>query len=100
MKILLHGISEIFLPMLSSRTFVVSQLIFKSVIHLEFILVYGVSWLVEFHFFAYTCPDLPAPFMEEAIFTPFYASVPFVKYQLTTETWVYLLIFKPMSRSL
>ena len=42
-KILLHGISEIFLPMFSSRTFMMSQLIFKSFIHLEFIFVYGVS---------------------------------------------------------
>ena len=42
-KILLHGISEIFLPMFSSRTFMVSWLIFKSFIHLEFIFVYGVS---------------------------------------------------------
>ena len=43
MKILLHGISEIFLPMISSRILVVSHLIFKSFIHFEFILVYGVS---------------------------------------------------------
>ena len=43
MKILLHGISEIFLPMFSSRTFMVSWLTFQSFIHLEFILVYGVS---------------------------------------------------------
>ena len=43
-KILLCGISKIFLPMFSSRTFMVSQLIFKSFIHLEFIFVYGVSW--------------------------------------------------------
>ena len=44
MKILLRGISEIFLPMFSSRTFMVSQLIFKSFIHLEFIFVSFVSW--------------------------------------------------------
>ena len=37
MKILLHGISENFLPIFSSRTFMVSQLIFKSFIHLEFV---------------------------------------------------------------
>ena len=43
-KILLHEISEISLPMFSSRTLMVSQLIFKSFIHLEFIFVYGVSW--------------------------------------------------------
>ena len=40
-KILLHGISEIFLPMFSYRTFMVSQFIFKSYIHLEFIFVCG-----------------------------------------------------------
>ena len=42
-KILLHGISEIFLAMFPSRTFMVSRLIFKSFIHLELIFVYGVS---------------------------------------------------------
>ena len=36
-KILLHGMSEIFLLMVFSRTIIVSQLIFKSFIHLEFI---------------------------------------------------------------
>ena len=49
MKMLLHGMSEIFLPMLSSRTFIVLQLTFKSFIHLEFIFVYGVR-VIEFHF--------------------------------------------------
>ena len=43
-KTLLCGISEIFLPMFSSRTFMVSRFIFKSFIHLEFIFVSGVSW--------------------------------------------------------
>ena len=43
-RMLLHGMSEIFLPMFSSRTFMVLQLIFKSFIHLKFIFVYGVSW--------------------------------------------------------
>ena len=43
-KIVLHGISEIFLTMFSSRTLIVSRFIFKSFIHLQFIFVYGVSW--------------------------------------------------------
>ena len=43
-RMLMRGMSEIFLPMFSSRTFMVLQLIFKSFIHLEFIFVYGVSW--------------------------------------------------------
>ena len=87
-KILLCGISEIFLSIFSSRTFMISQLIFKSFVHLVFIFVYGVSWGVKFllhflccfFFFACSCPDLLIPFVEEAIFTPFYASFPFVEY--------------------
>ena len=43
-RMLLHGMSEIFLSMFSSRTFMVLQLTFKSFIHLEFIFVCGVSW--------------------------------------------------------
>ena len=41
---LLRGMSEIFLPIFSSKTFMVLRLIFKSFIHLEFIFVYGVTW--------------------------------------------------------
>ena len=37
-RMLLRGMSEIFLPMFSSRTFRVSQLIFKSFIHLNLLL--------------------------------------------------------------
>ena len=43
-KMLLRGMSEIFLAMFSSRTFMMLRVIFKSFIHFEFILVYGVSW--------------------------------------------------------
>ena len=74
-KMLLRGISEIFRPMLSCRTFKVSRLIFKSFIHLEFIFVYGVKLVVKFHFFACSCPALPTPFVEEAIFAPYYLSL-------------------------
>ena len=49
-RMLLCGMSEIFLPMFSSRTFMVLRLIFKSFIHLEFIFVYGVSWWLSFIF--------------------------------------------------
>ena len=80
MRMLLRGMSEIFLPMFSSRTFMVLPLIFKSFIHLEFIFVYGVKLVIEFHFFACSCPDLPTPSVEEAIFAPFYAPSSFVKY--------------------
>ena len=43
-RMLLRGMSQIFLTMFSSRTFMVLRLVFKSFIHLEFIFVYGVSW--------------------------------------------------------
>ena len=43
-RMLLHGIPEIFLLMFTSGTSMVLQLIFKSFIHLELIFVYGVSW--------------------------------------------------------
>ena len=81
-KILLHGISEIFLPMFLSRTFMVSGLILKSFIHLEFIFVYGVNWWSSFFFFfffACICPDLPTPFVEEVILIAFYAAASFVE---------------------
>ena len=78
-RMLLREISEIFLPMFFSRTLMVSRLMFKSFIHLEFIFVYGVSWCSSFIFFACSCPALPTPFVEEALFTPFYTVVPFVE---------------------
>ena len=49
-RMLLRRMSEIFLLMFSSRTFMVLWLIFKSFIHLEFIFVYGISWWLSFIF--------------------------------------------------
>ena len=79
-RMLLHRMSEIFLPMISWRTFMVLGLIFQSFIHREFIFVYGVCWWSSFIFFAHSCPDLPTPFLQEAILAPFYAPASFVKY--------------------
>ena len=53
--------------------------------------VYFCVWckvVVEFNFFACSCPYLTTPFVEEAIFTLFYASAHFVKYYLTIKAWV------------
>ena len=77
-KMLLHAMSEISLTMFSSRTFMVSGLIFKSFIHCVFIFVHGVSWWLSF-ILCMTCPDLPTPFVEEAILLPF-VPAPCVKY--------------------
>ena len=80
-KILLHGMSEMFLLIFSSRTYMVSWLKFKSFIHLELIFVYGVSWWSSFFFFfLHVAVQIFQHHLSEAIFTPFYASAPFVKY--------------------
>ena len=81
--------SEIFLPMFPCNSYMLLQPIFVSSTHLEFIFVYNTSWWLSFIFFACSCPNLLIPSVEEAIFTLFYAPVPFVKYLLAIETWVY-----------
>ena len=79
-EILLHEISEIFLPVFSSRTLMVSWVIFKSFIHLEFLFVYGVSWWSSFIFCACSCPGLPTSFVEDTTFTALHAPAPFNEY--------------------
>ena len=44
-----------------------------------FLCIVQVSCWISF-FFACSCPDLPTSFVEEAVFTPFYAPATFVKY--------------------
>ena len=59
----------------------VSQLIFKSFIYFEFILVHGVG--LVFCLFVCFCmynPVLPTPFIQVVIFTSLYAFASFVKY--------------------
>ena len=49
--------------MFSSRSFTVSVLTFRSLIHFEFVFVYGVR--ERFHSFTCSCPVFPAPVIEE-----------------------------------
>ena len=79
-RMLLHGMSEIFLPIFSSRTFMVLQLIFKSFIHLEFIFVYGVSWRSSFFFLHVAVQISQHHLLKKLFFAPFYAPASFVKY--------------------
>ena len=67
------------LPMFSSKSFIVSGLTFRSLIHFEFIFVYGVRECSNFillhvavHFFS------PATLIEETIFPPLYILASFV----------------------
>ena len=45
--------------------------------------------MIEFHIFARSCPDLPTPFAEEAVFTPFYAPASLCQILIDQKTWVY-----------
>ena len=63
-KILLRAMSEILLPMFSSRIFMVLGLKFKSLIHFEFFSCVWCKKVVLFHFYACICPIFPIPFIE------------------------------------
>ena len=56
--------SQSVLPMFSSKSFTVSGLTFRSLIHFEVIFVYGVR--------VYS-PVFPAPISEETVFSPVYS---------------------------
>ena len=55
------------LPMFS-LSFMVSGLSFRSLVHFEFIFVYGVKKCSNFIFLQCSCQVFPAPLIEEAVF--------------------------------
>ena len=48
---------------------------------------------VVIHSFTYSCPVFPAPFIEEAVFDPFYILASFVKNKVPIGAWVYFWAF-------
>ena len=60
MKIFVRLMSENVLPMFSSRSLMVSFLIFKSLSNFEFIFAHGVRVYSSFTDFACSCPGFPA----------------------------------------
>jgi len=73
--------SESVLPMFSSRSFIVSGLMLRSLIYFEFIFVNGVR------------PDFPAPLVKEIVFNPLYIVASFVKDKVSIGAWIYFLAF-------
>ena len=61
------------------RTFIVSQLIFKSFLHLEFIVVYGISWWSSF-IFSHVQSSSPNTIYWRGCFYSIVCSCPLVKY--------------------
>ena len=57
------------LTMITS-SFIVSDIAFKSLTHLEVTFVYVVKIVAQFHPFAYGCPVFQTPFIDEAIISP------------------------------
>ena len=81
------------LPMFSYKSFIVSGLTFRSLIHFEFIFVYGVRKCSNFVLLHVAVQFFPAPFIEEAVFAPLYILASFVKNKVPIGTWVYSLGF-------
>ena len=63
-------------PMFSARSFMVSDLTFRSLIH--FIFVYGIEEMFQSHSFTCNCLVFLAPLVEETIFSPLCIPVSFV----------------------
>ena len=69
-------------------------LTFRSLIHFEFIFVYGVRKRSKFHSFTHSSPVFPAPFIEEAVLnTPLYILASFAKKEVPTGAWIYFWAF-------
>ena len=80
------------LLMFSSKSFTVSGLTFRSLIHLSLSLCMVLrSVLVSF--FYISCPVFQAPFIEEAVFAPLYIFTFFVKNKVPIGAWVYFCAF-------
>ena len=75
--------SSRFSPMLSSRSFIVLQFMFGSIIYFELVFVKGMKYKSKFICFACGCPVVLVPFVAEMISAPLFWFCFFVKDQLT-----------------
>ena len=73
---LLSFMSESVWPVFSSKSFIMSGLISRSLIHLEFIFVYSVRKCSNF---ILVHVAFPAPLIEGAVFSPLYILASFVR---------------------
>ena len=80
-------------PMFSSRSFIVSGLTFRSLIHFEFIFVCGVRKWSSFILLQVVNPVFPAPLVKEMVFSPLYILASFVKDKVSLGAWIYLWAF-------
>ena len=74
--------------MFSSKSFIVSGLTFRSLIHFEFTFVYGVRKCSNFILSHVAVQFFPEPFIEEAVFAPLYSLASFAKNRVPISAWV------------
>ena len=86
------------LSMFSSKSFIVSGLTFRSLIHFEFIFVYGVRSVLVSFFYRWLTGFL-APLVIEIVFAPLYIFASFVKNKGRIGAWIYLWAFYLVSLS-
>ena len=79
--------------MFSSKSFLVSDLKFRSLIHLEFIFVYGVRKCYNFNLLHVAVQVFPAPFIEQAVLAQLYILASFIKNKVSIDAWAYFWAF-------
>ena len=95
-EILLWFMSEsVWAVFSSNKSFVVSGLPFRYLVHFAFIFVCCVRECSYFILLTCSHPVFPAPFIEETVFSPLYIIASFFIDQLTIGFWVYFWAFYP-----
>ena len=84
--------SESVSPMFFSRSFIVSGLTFRSLIHFEFIFVNGVRKCSSSFFYRWLT-SFPSTTVKEIVFSPLYIFASFVKDKVSIGVWTYLWAF-------
>ena len=81
------------LPMVSSKSFIVSGLTFRSLIHFEFIFVYGVRTCSNFTLLHIAVQFSQHYLMKRLSLPPLYILASFVKNKIPIGAWVYFWVF-------
>ena len=85
-------VGEFFLPMFSSRSFILSGLTFRFLIHFEFIFVYGVRKRSSY-ILLQVVDQFPQHHLLKKFFNPLYILAFFVKDKVSIGAWIYLWAF-------
>ena len=85
--------SESVLPMFSSRSFIVSDLTFRYLIHFDFTFVYCVRKCSSFFLLHVVDQFLQHHLLKRLLFSPLYIFSSFVKDKVSLGAWIYLRTF-------